>query len=213
MNHRKFFQIFFILAVFTWSFSLWGYKIYIRVVDYFSHYRIMQVAIFLYILFVVGYLITQIRILRENGSGSILTKTIRSTIWLLLLMLWVFIVCLFRFPQNVKMLYHPFQFGVPRFLDAEGIEVFFYFVLAFFSGRILYSSLVKVISREFWLIFIAWFIILFVNELGIQNLLCQLNKLSTFFPIRTISIYDIVNNMGGVIIGLVLSLPYFWRKQ
>ena len=87
--------------------------------------------------------------------------------------------------------------------NAEGLDMVFAFLLALFSGGIIYSKIEKFQTGRFFSALSLWFLVLLVNEMAIQRVL--------FF--RKSQAGDLVNNMTAVFIGLILSGTWLWTKK
>ena len=90
-------------------------------------------------------------------------------------------------------------------MSGEGPEMFFFFFLALLSGYMLYSpkDKFKFTKGEFKAAWVTWLCIIFINEMVIQS---RIEGRSGNI------IWDFLNNMVAVSIGLVLSIRWFWRK-
>jgi VanZ family protein len=80
--------------------------------------------------------------------------------------------------------------------------MFLFFSLACISGFIGYHKTIgfNTITRFLSALF-AWLTIIALNEV-----------IQCFFPNSEAQIEDIVYNMKGVLIGLWLSIPWFWKQ-
>jgi len=87
-----------------------------------------------------------------------------------------------------------------RVIDAEGLDLTLCFFLAFISGRIIYSRTTDFDIGNFKKALLVWVGILTINEI-IQYAL----------PFREGAALDILYNMIGVTLGLLLSTGWFWR--
>lgn len=90
---------------------------------------------------------------------------------------------------------------IARVLDAEGVDLALSFFLALLSGLIIYSPTARFDWKNFRNAFMAWLIIISINEI-IQYCL----------PFREGDMRDIIYNMAGVTLGLLLSIRWLWRN-
>jgi len=184
MNKKRYFLTFSILAIIVWSSSWWLYQIFMYVVHApgYSQYKLMQFFKTYLIWSVLGYIIFQTILLKKkNLSYPLIAGKILLTI--------VGLYFLYRFSFRL-------QISQPQQLD-----IVFFFGLALLSGFISNWFDFKV---SFGILLLAWFFIIFINEIGVQRFLLS--------NIRSGTIMDVCNNIIGATIGLLLSMKWFWRK-
>ena len=179
MTNKRFFLTFFILAVVVWSSSWWLYHIFMYVVHApgYSQSKLMEfVKTYLIWPLGLGYIIFQAILLKKKNANH----------WSITAKVFLGIMCL----------YFVYRFAFrPQVSQPQQLDIIFVFGLALLSGFINRAS--------FGSLLLAWFCIIFINEMVIQGL---------FLPYRSGAISDIFNNMVGVSIGLMLSMKWFWKK-
>ena len=212
MANKKSFFTFFILAIFYWACSWFGYGWYMYRVNApgSSQVMFMRFPILLAFVFILVYLITQIILLKRRKSRWIKTKAFLTILGMSFVCASAFTVSLMRNPVHLK-LFLNFLSGRVNYsllnlariiLDAEGLDLVFCFVLAFISGQKIYSQRVGFDIRGFFTALVAWLLIISINELIQYSL-----------PLREGDMRDIVRNMPGIAFGLLLSMRWFWREQ
>lgn len=178
MNKKRFAGTFFVLASIVWSGSWWLWWVFHKVVHWpgYSQAKFMGDFGKISLFFCLVYLLLQAIRLKKGSSGwpSIAGRVFLS-------------IAGFGFVF----------FSASRTWNAEGLDIVFYFILALISGFLTYRQVTRFDFKGFLLAFLAWVLIISVNEL-IQHSL----------PMREGSTGDFGSNMAGVLVGLLLSIRW-----
>jgi hypothetical protein len=206
--NKKFFPIFFILAVIVWSSSWWAYWVF-RWMDYPHPYSyslrpvLMLNAMTFICLLALGHVTYQAIAVKNNNPLLLIRVLFYNIIGLCFVAFYALIVSVVQ--ENTWALIikspYPFKYLITIILSAPGYGIIFLFFLALISGYMLYPPSDKFNKNEFLKLLAVWFFIIFINEMIFQRFI---------FTFRTSSIVDVFNDMlGGVLPGLTLSLKWF----
>lgn len=183
---RTFFFNFIVFGTIVWSGSWWGWHLFHKVVHAsgWSQDKLIDRGIVFAAFLILAYIFQQIRLLRKSGSSWKLLKVFLSIIGIVF-------IAFFAYQQDLR-------------ADGEGIDVLFCFVLALSWGYLSYPATTTFDRRGFLGALSAWLGIIFTNEMIAQRFI--------FSDIRKGNMGDFGINMVGVLIGLLLSIRWFWKK-
>ena len=206
MDNKRFLLVFFGAAAFVWSFSCWGYGVYMHVthLQHFKRYDFMQLSLIGILSLSLTHIALQIRAIRKTGAKSVAKSITLNIAGLCFVCLYAFLVSVIQDNRWVLLsdffngaAFYPLKMLVPLIMAGEGLDVVFFFFLALISGYVIYSPAARFSGREFTKMLIIWFLIIFIDEMIIERF---------FLSYRSGSMLDVVNNMsGGVLIGLLLG--------
>lgn len=209
MSYKRFSVTLSILAVVYWSFAWWGRGVYFWAVHRLTQFRFAQtVLVPLFLAGALAHIIYQVKLFQGKKKLSLIAVNIAGII---AVCIFAIFVSLLRNSGNPAIISEFFrglrlEYGFGGLIhqlidniDAEGMDLMFCFFLALISGDIISFSRPGFNKKEFIKALAAWFVIILISEMVIQQF---------FIAARTGSIGDIFSNMAGVLIGLFLSLRF-----
>lgn len=208
MFNNKLFLTFSTITLLIWSSSWWAYRLFLWVDGqvYGKRFFRMEIIIagIIFILFLE--ILVQLFLLIKNKARLIPLKVFLNILGILFVGFYAFLVSIMQ--ENtwglIKANVMPLRHLITVILAADGLDVLFLFFLAFISGHIIYYGENKFSGKRFVSALLIWFVIIFINEMVIQEFL-----VSSF---RIGSLTDVFHNMlGGVFIGLLLSSRWFYN--
>lgn len=182
MNNKKFFLIFSILTFIIWSGSWWMYYAFMKTVHASSWSEAKLIKIISESCLVLAFLYIAIQTVVLKKKGAKFLTIAGKVILTSLGLYFVYILA----QKNP---------------NAEGLDIIFTFILALLSAFLSDKFNFKI---SFGSLLLVWFFILFINEMGVQRAFLS--------HIRSGTMIDIRNNMAGILIGLAISMRWFWRK-
>ena len=202
-----------IFAVFYWSFSWWGYKFFFFLTTRPNLSRSVLAHICTVACAWVYFLHIPIQIVLcwKRGIVFIVKKLFINTICVIFISLYAFLVSIFE--ENRWALVSKFFIGSNAYsLDylrylikvvptGQGADIVLCFLMALVSGHMVCSKMAECTNKEFKKMLGIWFIIILINEVIVQRLLFYRNG----------SLLDILNNMAGVLVSLLLSIRWSSR--
>jgi len=213
MDNKRLLSVFSPIAVFVWTFSLWGPPLQIGLSSprFFNSQFSLNSLLLLF--FVCLYVYLQNRLIKRvlYNNGLVAREMLISVFVFVCVFMYAILISLVGFTEehfrNLCNLFIHVRHGadpdlilglISSSIDNEGMDIVLCFFLGLSSGLILYplKTRSRITNTEFIKLLSIWFFIFFINEVVIQTLLSN----------RSGTLGDIFNNTLGASLGLSLSI-------